>query len=84
MDSGATRESRMVRNSDISMPPQAPLQMLQHDIFLQVEMGSNEETKRTWKIYEYKKLSKTLYMHCSEEMFSVRSLSAATMSDTSD
>jgi len=39
---------------------------------------------KTWKFAGPKKLSQTPYLHCSEERFSVRSLSAAPTSDKSD
>jgi len=58
--------------------------MLKRDM-LKVEMESNNETEKDeWKVNGLQKLSKTSYLHCSEETFSVRTLSASTNSDTSD
>jgi len=80
MKDGATRGSCIAQKRRICIPP---LQMLKLDM-LEVEAGSTQATKNTWKVMEHKMLSQTLYMHCSEEVFSLRSLSAATKSDTSD
>ena len=58
--------------------------MLKRDM-LEVEMESNKEKeKNEWKVNGPQMLSKTPYLHCSEEKFSVRPLSASTNSDTSD
>merc|ERR1711937_995691 len=54
------------------------LQMLERDM-LEVEIGSNQETKR-----HLESLSQTPHLPCSVELLSVRSLSATKWSDTSD
>jgi hypothetical protein len=58
--------------------------MLKRDM-LEVEMESNNENENDGcKVNGPQMLSKTPYLHCSEEKFSVRPLSASTNSDTSD
>jgi hypothetical protein len=78
------REEASLRENSYQYMSISPLQMLKLAM-LQVEMGSNQKTKRHVESQRtQKKLSYTLYMHCSDEMLRVRSLSAATTSDTSD